>query len=154
MDDFSKAILDFTALIRFTQAADAYRDRARTYMKDGQYELARSDYEQSLQMGDPAKSNSKKFAWLLATCPEKKFRDGAQAVLLATRDCELTQWKNSSDLDTLAAASAEAGKFEDAVRFENHALGLSHGYNKWESDLRKRIALFQNHQPYREEVVK
>jgi hypothetical protein len=38
------------------------------------------------------------------------------------RACELTQWKNGSYVDTLAAAFAEAGDFAEAVRREQQAL--------------------------------
>ena len=54
-------------------------------------------------------------AWLLATHPDSKFRDGAEAVRLAERACALTDRSVPVLLATLAAAYAEAGDFSRAV---------------------------------------
>ena len=54
-------------------------------------------------------------AWVLATAPDEALRDGAQAVRLAERACELTGNQQTACIGTLAAAYAEAGQFEKAV---------------------------------------
>ena len=72
---------------------------------------------------DAAAHNS--LAWLLATGPQERFRDGKRAIDHATRACELTKWKRSAYLDTLAAAYAEAGKFDKAVEFQQKAVELA-----------------------------
>jgi tetratricopeptide (TPR) repeat protein len=51
-------------------------------------------------------------ALLLATCTEPSWRDGAEAVRLATRACEVEM--NPRHLQTLAIALAAAGRFNDA----------------------------------------
>ena len=60
----------------------------------------------------------------MATCPEAKYRDGGKAVESATRACELTKWKSSEFLNTLAAAYAESGDFDAAVTWQTRAIGF------------------------------
>jgi tetratricopeptide (TPR) repeat protein len=61
-------------------------------------------------------------AWLLATYPDSKSRDGAEAVRLAERACALTDRQVPAFLDTLAAAYADAGDFSRAVAAGEEAL--------------------------------
>jgi tetratricopeptide (TPR) repeat protein len=61
-------------------------------------------------------------AWLLATYPDSNPRDGAVAVRLAERACELTERRVPAILATLAAAYAEAGDFPRAAATGEEAL--------------------------------
>src|SRR4029077_9650679 len=61
-------------------------------------------------------------AWLRATYPDAKSRDGTQAVQLAERACALTDRRIPALLDTLAAAYAEAGDFSRAISTIEEAL--------------------------------
>src|SRR5262249_12592975 len=60
--------------------------------------------------------------WIRATCLLAELRDGTQALRDATRACELTDYQVPGYLDTLAAAHAEAGPFEDADRWHEQAI--------------------------------
>ena len=87
-------------------------------------------------------------AWILATCPDAKLRDGKLAVASASRAAELTDWKNSYVLSTLAAAYAESGDFASAVHWEEevqkqyNALGDRARYDH------ERLALYKAGKPY------
>ena len=63
----------------------------------------------------PALGALNDLAWLLATRPRAEERDGVRAVRFAERACELTQYKWTIMVGTLAAAYAEAGRFPEAV---------------------------------------
>ena len=94
---------------------------------------------------DPLPWNN--LAWKFATGPDR-IRDGKQAVELATRACELTGWMEPNFIGTLAAAYAEAGKFEDAVKWQRKALEnagylLSRGLVG-----RHFLKLYEQKQPY------
>jgi tetratricopeptide (TPR) repeat protein len=61
-------------------------------------------------------------AWLLATYPDSRSRDGTEAVRLAQRACALTERRIPALLDTLAAAYAETGDFPRAISAAEEAL--------------------------------
>ena len=52
-------------------------------------------------------------------------RDGKRAVREATIACELTQWNDPDAVDTLAAAYAETGDYQSAVRWQTKAIALT-----------------------------
>ncbi len=117
--------------------------------RQGKFEAAMAHYAEAIRLepGDPSAYNAS--AMLMAACPEAKFRDGKQAVPLATRACELTQWKNPVILDTLAAAQAEAGDFNTAVRSQERAVELLTDEPQ-KDDYRSRLALYRAKRPYRQ----
>ncbi len=88
------------------------------------------------------------FAWDLATLPNAKQRDGKSTVEFATKACELTEWKNPGSLDTLAAAFAESGEFDAAVKWQTKAIERLSD-QKEKEDYRTRLKLYQEKKPYR-----
>jgi tetratricopeptide (TPR) repeat protein len=100
-----------------------------------------------LMQKDPAECNE--VAWTLATSSQANQRYGTIAVEFAIRACELTAWKDANYLDTLAAAHAEAGDFDSAVRRQTEAISLLSDANEKE-DLGKRLKLYRDRKPFRE----
>jgi tetratricopeptide (TPR) repeat protein len=64
------------------------------------------------------------FASSLATTETPEFRDGETAQRLAQKAVAATQRTNADYLDTLAAAYAETGKFENAIQVQTEATAL------------------------------
>ena len=91
--------------------------------------------------------NNRARVW--ATCGDARFRDGERAVESATKACELSEWKNPYHVDTLAAAHAEAGDFEAAVKWQTKANGLYTTSEDREKG-KARLTLYQERKPFRE----
>jgi serine/threonine-protein kinase len=89
-------------------------------------------------------------ARLLATCLDDKVRDGKRAVEYATTACEQTGWNDPLCLDTLAAAYAEAGRFEEAVRYQTRALNDPTLKGDVRTAAKERLELYKQRKPYRE----
>jgi tetratricopeptide (TPR) repeat protein len=95
-------------------------------------------------------------AWLLATCPEPRLRNGAQAYALAVRAIALAggaaQVKDPALFDTLAAAYAEKGQFEDAVLTARRAAELARASRQPDvaAAIERRAALYASRLPYRD----
>jgi tetratricopeptide (TPR) repeat protein len=92
-------------------------------------------------------------AWLLATYPDSKSRDGTEAVRLAEHACDLTERRIPALLDTLAAAYAEAGNFPRAISAADEALNRarSSGDNDAVKLSESILASLRNNLPYRQE---
>ena len=88
----------------------------------GNYPAAASDFAKAEQMAPSNQRVLNRVAWFKATCPENSFRNGKEVVRESTKSCELGQWNNARSLDTLAAAYAETGDFDQAVKYELQAL--------------------------------
>jgi predicted Zn-dependent protease len=68
-----------------------------------------------------------RLAWLLATIPEDSLRDGAEALRIATALNQAASFNDAILLDTLAAAHAEVGAFDEALKASRKAVALSSG---------------------------
>jgi Flp pilus assembly protein TadD len=92
-------------------------------------------------------------AWLLATYPDPNARDGAEAVRLAAKACELSDRRVPAFLATLAAAYAETGDFPGAVAAGEKA--LSEARSRGDTDSAKLseniLASVRANVPYRHE---
>jgi tetratricopeptide (TPR) repeat protein len=89
-------------------------------------------------------------AWHLATLPAAALRDGAEAVRLAEAAVGAAGTDDPNLLDTLAAAYAEAGRFDDAVRTAQHARDLARaaGEDQLIATLDARLVLYRNRTAY------
>ena len=92
-------------------------------------------------------------AFLQATCPDDTYRDGEKAVINAKRACQLDGEKQPRYLDTLAAAYAEDGDFEKAVKWQEKALEKASD-ETIKKRYRSRLELYRQGKPYRKELKK
>ena len=88
---------------------------------------------------------------MLATAADDRARDGPRALEYATRACELSGWSDAAILDTMGAACAEAGRFPEAIWWEEKVLALAKpNDSKFIEDATARLALYRENKPYRD----
>jgi hypothetical protein len=89
-------------------------------------------------------------AWIFATCPESRFRDGAKALKLAQKALavESTPYR----LDTLAAAYAESGRFTKAVAIQEEVIDRLRrsGDPALVAECLERLNAYRSRTPWRE----
>lgn len=124
--------------------------RASAFAHRALYAEADRDIRQALRLNPKHALALNLRAWLSATCPDAEHRSAERAVDSATKACEATGWKAAGYLDTLAAAYAEAGKWEEAVKWQKKALEDAALRATDGDDMKKRLALYEAKKPYRE----
>jgi RNA polymerase sigma factor (sigma-70 family) len=147
--DCDAAIADYDWVLALRpRNAIARLDRGAAHAAKGDYAEAAADFRESARLQVDRAAAYHNLAWLEATCPEGAFRDGQDAVSNALRACALTHWSNPNQLDTLAAAYAEAGDFPGAVHWESRVLADPQLSSPDQAIARERLALYQAGQPY------
>jgi tetratricopeptide (TPR) repeat protein len=131
----------------------SYYIRSKAYLKMGEYDQAIDDLDKVIVLAPkmPGAYNYK--AWILATSPEAKYRDGAKAFELAGKALKLDN-SNYNYWDTLAAAYAEMGRFEEAVTTQEMAISLfikiTAEQSSEKDELEKHLEAFKANKPWRE----
>ncbi len=152
--DFARAIDDYGEAIGLDpKYVLAWINRGNARKAQGEYEKALADYAEAIRLAPNAPEAHARRAWILATCPAAQWRNGKEAVELATSARKLSKSTDGSVLDVLAAAHAEAGKLADAIFFETQAIKLASKPPATEVDAyRARLKLYkEDHKPYRDE---
>ncbi len=149
--EYDKAIEDYGRAMQLAPR-DVWprNNRGNAYRKKKEYAKAVDDWREAQRMDPKNPLPYANIAWLTATCPLKKHRDGKRALRLATQACELSGWRDGYCLGTLAAAYAELGDFRRAVAYQEKANQIYPG----EVDRKRgqaRLKLYRDQKPYRDE---
>ena len=124
-----EAIIQFRKTLAIQPGlAGAHNNLGAALFKKGLMNEAINSFQKALAIqpdsGD-AQNNIARIAWLLATSPDPSVRNGTKAVELAQQADQHSGGKNPVIAATLAAAYAEAGKFDDAIATAQRALQLA-----------------------------
>jgi tetratricopeptide (TPR) repeat protein len=128
----------------------ALRRRADAYLNIGKHAEAIADYEKALTLQPKDAILLNNLAWVLATSPQANLRDGKRAIQLATEACDVTKYETAYMLSTLAAAYAETGDFETAVKWSTKAAEI--GDEDHDDSLKKELESYKAHKPWRESL--
>ena len=148
------AVAHFTKVIDAGGGPDvlaaALTNRGLVEGRRGEWERAIEDYHEAIRLQPKLVNAHNNLAWLLATCPVDALRNGQEAVEHATWACNATSWSTPNCLGTLAAAYAEVGDFDQAVRWHEHALA-DPNYRKiyGEATVTDRLRLYEQGLPCR-----
>lgn len=141
---------DYDRVLRIIpKDADDYVVRGRAYFEKGNYKEAASAFEKALQLFPNSDFALSGLAWLRATCPDASMRNGKEAIRMSMRACELSKWKEPRHIAALAAAYAETGDFEQAVKYQTQAMKMKSEYGPIDKKTRERLALYRDHKPWR-----
>lgn len=109
------------------------------------------EYGEAIKLNPDLFEAAGELSWLLATCPDARFRNGTDALRLAQRACESTQFKNPRYLSSLDAAYAEVGNFTEAIATAQKArsIFLSKGAQNLAQQCDQRLQSYQAGKPFR-----
>lgn len=152
--DDERARQDYEEAIRGTASNPWVREfpfmaRARAMLGIGRYEQALADCEEMIRLNPIQAGAYAMSAWVRATCPDARYRDGAKAVEYGTQAVELSRDKTNPDRPAiLAAAYAEAGDFEYARQWQRQAIARAPENEK--GSFQDALKLYEADKPFRE----
>jgi thiol-disulfide isomerase/thioredoxin len=119
----------------------------------GEAEHAATLYHQALKIDVDYVDAQNNLAWLLATHADEKIRDEKKAVRLAEMAIA-TAGDVPSLLDTLAAAYAAGGRFDEAITSAKKAIGLAQARAQPQlaRKIERRLRLYEAGRPFRENL--
>jgi tetratricopeptide (TPR) repeat protein len=130
--------------------AQLYSLRANAYSRLGRKSDALNDFQSAIKLSKTDPMCRAGAAWVYATASDAQVRNGANAVALATEAAKLTQWKDDTVLDVLAAGYAEAGDFSAAQKWEEKAILL--GSQQDIPYYQRRLLSYQSGKAWRENL--
>ncbi len=154
------------------QYGDPFAARARIFAMRGQYAWALEEFDMAIDLGgsrDATVANNPRViaysgkARIFATSTDPEFRDNERAVIFAEKAAGLEKGLKTPAYrilvrDTLAAAYAAAGRFDDAVKeqkktiamlVENGWTAVTYGNERLSDILNKHLRLFEERKPLR-----
>jgi serine/threonine-protein kinase len=144
-----EALNEITEAIRKnSNSMRLYNRRAMYYYYNREFTKAIRDHTEALKREPNDAATYNYLGWVWSTAPDPNVRNGRRALECATRACELTEWQSPGFIDTLAAAHAELGQFNEAIRWEEKAIHLAKD-EKSRALYADRAELYRNKKPLR-----
>jgi tetratricopeptide (TPR) repeat protein len=135
--------------------AEARRNLALALLRMDRPAEAIAVLREAVRLNPHATDVRLQLAWVLATSPDDRVRDGREAVRLAEEARHQAGNQHWPVWDALAAAYAEAGRFDDARRAASRCLDLARSARPEESldEFETKLAMYRDGQPFRDTAV-
>ncbi len=133
--------------------AEAYTLRGDAQADQAQFAQAVSDYQAAVRVNPEYGRAYQSSAWLRATCPMPQFRHTEVALRNAQKAIDIDGEGDHRYLETLAAAQAHAGQFDDAKVTQTRAIEAARQAKVTQQvsgRMQERLQLYQASQPYRD----
>jgi Flp pilus assembly protein TadD len=130
---------------------EAHTNLAALLSSAGRLRDAVGEFRRALALQPQSAAALSGLSWILATAPDAALRDGDEAVTFAERALAIAGPDDLSALDSLAAACAEVGRFDQAVQVSDRAAERARllGMIEVATRFKERAALYQKHQAFR-----
>jgi tetratricopeptide (TPR) repeat protein len=119
---------------------------ADNLQRQGRDRDAIAEWRESLRLNPDRLNAMTSLAWLLATADDPASRSPSEAIALAERAAQLTDGKNASVLNCLAAAYAAGGQRDEAARIARRGLELAQrgGDAALANEMSERLARYED----------
>lgn len=135
-----EALAHYQMTVKFNAGyASGYANQGVVLARMGRGAEAVGLYRKAIELDPNHAAAHCNLALLLASNKDGAVRNGAEAVLIARKSCELTGFANPQCLLALAAAYAEAGSFDEARLQAERALALVPSASAMAADIRTRV---------------
>jgi tetratricopeptide (TPR) repeat protein len=129
---------------------NAHYGRGDALLSIGKHVEAVADYEAALKAQPEHSGVLNNLAWVLATSPMDNVRNAKRSIELGTKACEVTKYQRPHILSTLAAGYAEAGDWENAVKWSQKSLDVAEDDDENRPQLEKELQSYKEKKPWRE----
>ena len=153
--DYANAVQQLHEVVRIDAGFyPAHVTLATALFLHGHPSEAVSELRISVQLAPNDNAVINYLAWVLATHPDSQVRDGRAAVQLSEEVCLNRKAGDASSWGTLAAAYAEAGRFDAALGASRRSIDLLKGPPAANDviKLRGQMAHYEKREPYRIKV--
>lgn len=152
LNRFKEAGQEFAEAIRLDPAyAPAHFRMGWIFLRQDKGRKALDEFREALRLEPNNLEKLIYVARVMSASQNPQARSGVEACRLAQQAVALAGTNQPSVLDTLAAAYAEAGRFEEAAKTQRQAINLAAtlGSHDDESAMRQRLELYLKGQPWR-----
>jgi tetratricopeptide (TPR) repeat protein len=121
-------------------------------LKQNKYDKTIEYFRKALEQNPDSVIVLNSLAWILATAEDSRFQNPTDAVKYAEKACKLINYNDAAYLDTLAAACASAGIFDQAVQTAEKAFKLAevNEQEKLANEIQEHLKVYKAKQPWLE----